>query len=384
MSADRLTEGAVIEVNALEKRYPGHLAVGGISFRVRRGEIVGFLGPNGAGKTTTLRMLTGYLAPTRGSIRVAGLDALADPIGVRRRIGYMPEGVPLYPEMRVNEYLRYRAALKLIPRRQVRPAVDRALDQSGVGDSRDRIIGQLSKGYRQRVGLADALLGDPPLLILDEPTAGLDPNQIRDVRELIRAAGDERTVLISTHILPEVEATCDRVIILNRGRVVGEGTPDSLRGQKGGQVVSIVGRGDRSRFVTVLEAIDGVQKVVVSDLEARGEGIISARLEGSGATDLGERVFAAVSAAGLVLREMRADTASLEDVFAELTTVDAATEQASVVPRDGADPAAVDVAKAGGPGGEPGDTHAGDGRSGGDDDTGMKAAPPNDADGEAP
>lgn len=210
----------MIEVDALSKRYGSRLAVSDLSFRVEPGEIVGFLGPNGAGKTTTLRMLTGYLAPTGGRIRIDGIDAVADSIHARTRLGYMPEGVPLYREMRVTEYLRHRASLKRVG--DVGTAVTRALERAGVTDVKNRIVGQLSKGYRQRVSLADALVADPPLLILDEPTSGLDPNQVRQFRELVRGFGGSKTVFVSTHILSEVQAVCDRVIIIREGRKVAD------------------------------------------------------------------------------------------------------------------------------------------------------------------
>ena len=210
----------MIEVESLSRRYGNRWAVRDVSFRVASGEIVGFLGPNGAGKTTTLRMLTGYLAPSSGAIRIDGIDALQDPIGARERLGYMPEGVPLYREMRVYEYLRHRAALKGVA--AVSDAVDRSLERAGVADARRRIIGQLSKGYRQRVGLAEALIADPPILILDEPTSGLDPNQVRQFRELVRSFRRDKTVLLSTHILSEVEAVCDRVIIIHAGQKVAD------------------------------------------------------------------------------------------------------------------------------------------------------------------
>lgn len=194
-----------------------------VSFRVERGEIAGFLGPNGAGKTTTLRMLTGYLAPTSGEVHVDGIDAVRSSIEARARLGYMPEGVPLYREMRVFEYLRHRAALKAVDR--IAEAVDRSLELAGVTDARRRIIGQLSKGYRQRVGLAESLLADPPILILDEPTSGLDPNQVRQFRQLVRSFAGTKTVLLSTHILSEVEAVCDRVIIIREGQKVADLAP---------------------------------------------------------------------------------------------------------------------------------------------------------------
>jgi ABC-2 type transport system ATP-binding protein len=213
----------VIEVQGLTRRYGNRLAVHDVTFRVEPGQIVGFLGPNGAGKTTTLRMLTGFLAPTAGHIQIDGIDAIERSMEARGRLGYMPEGVPLYREMRVSEYLHYRAALKRVD--QQKEAVDRALERASVADARKRIIGQLSKGYRQRVGLADALLADPAILILDEPTSGLDPNQVRQFRELIRSFAGKKTVLLSTHILSEVEAVCDRVIIIREGEKVADLAP---------------------------------------------------------------------------------------------------------------------------------------------------------------
>ena len=213
----------MIEVQGLSRRFGSRVAVNDVSFRVERGEIVGFLGPNGAGKTTTLRMLTGYLSPTSGDVRVDGIDAVRDSIEARARLGYMPEGVPLYREMRVAEYLRHRGSLKRVV--DVPSAVDRSLELAGVADAKRRIIGQLSKGYRQRVGLAEALIADPPILILDEPTSGLDPNQVRQFRELVRNFAGDKTVLLSTHILSEVEAVCDRVIIIRHGEKVADLAP---------------------------------------------------------------------------------------------------------------------------------------------------------------
>ena len=213
----------MIEVQGLSRRYGSRLAVDDVSFRVEPGEIVGFLGPNGAGKSTTLRMLTGYLAPSSGEIQIDGIDAVRDSIQARTRLGYMPEGVPLYREMRVQEYLRHRGALKGVPK--LADAVDRCLERAGVQDARRRIIGQLSKGYRQRVGLAEALIADPAILILDEPTSGLDPNQVRQFRELIRSFSGKKTVLLSSHILSEVEAACDRVIIIREGQKVADLVP---------------------------------------------------------------------------------------------------------------------------------------------------------------
>lgn len=312
----------MIEIEHLTKHYGQRVAVDDISFRVKRGEIIGFLGPNGAGKSTTLRMLTGYLTPNEGRIDVGGVNAVADPIGARKLIGYMPEAVPLHGELRVTEYLEFRARLKGVPRRQVRASVDKALELANVTDVRDRIIGQLSKGYRSRVGLADALVADPPLLVLDEPTAGLDPNQIRQVRDLIRSMAGHKTVLLSTHILPEVEATCDRVVIIHRGRLVGEGQPGQLRlVGEGGQVLTVEARGDRARLEAVLAAVPGVRNITEVEVLQADPSLVRLSLE----TDIGdvaEAVFRSVAQAGLTLRELRREQGSLEDVFAKLTTRD--------------------------------------------------------------
>lgn len=359
----------VIVVEHLTKRFGARLAVDDLSFRVDVGEVVGFLGPNGAGKSTTLRMLTGYLAPSEGSIRVANVDALATPVAARRHVGYMPEACPLYPEMRVGEYLRYRAELKGVSRRALKGRVGAALEQAMVRDAEDRIIGQLSKGYRQRVGLADALVADPPLLVLDEPTAGLDPNQIRQVRELIAELSRQKTVLLSTHILPEVEAVCDRVLIIHRGKLIREGTPAVLRTAIAGhQVLRMVGRGTPAAFRQACESVDGVRVLSIEPHEHGGRAIprppaegplgesaaddvaagaaadqtgpgreaparLRIRVETPPVADAAERVFSAVAAAGLTLAELVRESASLEDVFAELTT-DEDRPSAEPGPRD--------------------------------------------------
>ncbi|HEU4410088.1 MAG TPA: ABC transporter ATP-binding protein [Polyangiaceae bacterium] len=222
----------MIEVRQLTKKYGPHAALRDLSFDVGEGEVVGFLGPNGAGKSTTLRILAGFLGMSSGRVRVAGHDVVDEPLEARAAIGYMPEAVPLYPEMRVEEYLRFRAELKGVGRRARGAAVERAMKQASVGGVADSLIGHLSKGFRQRVGLADALVAAPPILILDEPTAGLDPNQIREVRALVRELGRRHTVLLSTHILSEVEATCDRAIVIARGRLVAEGSIEALRSRR--------------------------------------------------------------------------------------------------------------------------------------------------------
>ncbi|MFM8364216.1 MAG: ABC transporter ATP-binding protein, partial [Verrucomicrobiota bacterium] len=223
----------MIKVENLVKKFGATTAVDGIDFEVGKGEIVGFLGPNGAGKSTTMRMLAGFLPPTSGRATVAGFDVFTESLRAREHIGYMPENVPLYPDMRVGEFLRYRAALKGVPGRRLNERIGDVLELCGLADVRKKIIGRLSKGYRQRVGLADAMVHEPDLLILDEPTIGLDPNQIRLVRDLIRNLRRHHTILLSTHILPEVEALCSRVIIINKGRIEALDTPQNLRTRLG-------------------------------------------------------------------------------------------------------------------------------------------------------
>ena len=315
----------MIRVDGLAKTYgrPGDgrpPALDRVSFQVGRGEIVGLLGPNGAGKSTMMRILTCFLAPTRGSATLAGASIADDPRGVRRAVGYLPEAVPLPPEMRVREYLDFRAALKGIARRARPTAVARAIEEVGLGERRAQIVGTLSRGYRQRVGLADALLGSPPILILDEPTVGLDPNQIRETRALIRQLGRERTILLSTHVLPEVEAVATRVIILNSGRVVAAQTQDELRARLAGarRVIVELAAPELPRAAELFRTLSGVGAVATT-----GETRL-ALTPASGAPDddgpLREAVFRAAAGAGLVLRELRLEAASLEDLFARATS----------------------------------------------------------------
>lgn len=320
----------MIEVENLTKKYGDRTAVDGIRFSVRKGEIIGFLGPNGAGKSTTLRMLTGYLQPTEGTIRVSGVDAIKDPIAARRFIGYLPESVPLYRELRVEEYLSYRARLKGVRGSQVASRIDAVLKLANISDVKRRIIGQLSKGYRSRVGIADALVADPPLLILDEPTAGLDPNQIRQVRDLIRSMAGEKTVMLSTHILPEVESTCSRVLIINKGQLVGEGAPGELRvASTGGQVLVLESRGASSALEGCVVSVTGVRRVLDRE-QLDGEAAKALhrfRLEVDNA-DVAEALSLRLAEAGFALRELRREQTSLEDVFATLTTREHAEPEA--------------------------------------------------------
>jgi ABC-2 type transport system ATP-binding protein len=321
----------VIRVQHLTKRFGDRVAVDDVSLEIRPGEIIGFLGPNGAGKSTTLRMLTGFLRPSAGSISIGGVDAIAQPVKARSLLGYLPESVPLYGELRVEEYLTFRARLKGVPGRQVKTRVGAALELANVADVRHRIIRQLSKGYRSRVGLADALVADPPLLILDEPTAGLDPNQIRQVRDLVRFMAGKKTVLLSTHILPEVESTCERVLIIDRGRVVGEGAPSELR-TRSESVAGLVleGRGAQARFEETLRAVPGVRAIgEVTVLEASASEPLLRITLAVDSPDVADAVFPALAQAGLKLRELRRQETSLEEVFASLTHHDRAAEAAA-------------------------------------------------------
>jgi ABC-2 type transport system ATP-binding protein len=310
----------MIEVNQLTKRYARHEAVRGISFAVERGEIVGFLGPNGAGKTTTLRMLTGYLPPTSGTATIGGHDIFRESIEARRKIGYMPENVPLYEDMRVREYLKFRAQLKGLSGGDVRRRVGDVVDTCGLGNVRRKMIRTLSKGYRQRVGLADALVHDPELLILDEPTNGLDPNQIRQIRELIRQLGRTHTVLISTHILPEVEMTCNRVIIIDGGQIKAADTPANLIGKmRAAGRIQVEIEADADVVAGALNRLSQVKKVTPEALD--GAWTRYTVWVDSG-TDSRERIAQLASQHGWPLRSLFRHVATLEDVFVELTRKD--------------------------------------------------------------
>src|SRR3982750_4279791 len=278
----------MIKVENLTKRYAGHTAIQNLNFEVSRGEIMGFLGPNGAGKTTTMRILAGFMPPTSGRASIAGFDVFEKSLKARAHLGYMPENVPLYSDMRVTEYLNYRAALKGVHHRRIAERVGDVKELCGLKDVEKKLIATLSKGYRQRVGLADALLAEPDLLILDEPTIGLDPNQIRQVRELIRNLGKQHTILLSTHILPEVEMTCTRVIIIHKGRIEACDTPENLLGQirqaGGGLVEAKVGADNGAEE---LRKISGVRDVT-SDTDGEWK-MFSLRVESG--TDVREEVY---------------------------------------------------------------------------------------------
>jgi ABC-2 type transport system ATP-binding protein len=310
----------MIEAGDLTKRFSRHIVVKNISFQVGQGEIVGFLGPNGAGKTTTLRMLTGYLPPTSGSIEVAGFDVFRDSLGARRRIGYMPENVPLYDDMRVREYLKFRAGLKGLSNRDARRRVGEVIETCGLDSVRRKMIKVLSKGYRQRVGLADALVHSPDLLILDEPTNGLDPNQIRQIRELIKRLGENHTILISTHILSEVEMTCDRVIIIDNGRIKAEDTPQTLISgmRAAGKVIAEISA-DPETVTVAISGLDHVKRVTHEPAE---EGRTRYEILVDSGNDARERIHELVAQRGWPMRTLYRKVATLEDVFVELTRKD--------------------------------------------------------------
>jgi ABC-2 type transport system ATP-binding protein len=322
----------MISVQKLVKRYGSgsgsRVAVDDLSFDVDKGEVVGFLGPNGAGKSTTLRILSGFLGMTSGKVTVAGHDIREQSFEARQKIGYMPEAVPLYPEMRVAEYLAFRAELKRVARRDRAAFVDDAMTKANVDDVANVLIGSLSKGYRQRVGLADALVARPPLLVLDEPTAGLDPNQIREVRDVIRDLGKEHTVLLSTHILSEVEASCSRVVVIAKGKLVAEGTMDDLARKRRAAGLLLVVRGNVASAMAAVRSIEGIAKVAVDDeeKEEKREGDTHAlrcswqkKIDDDGIARAIEQAVAALVSAGCFLREVRPIRSSLEEVFAELT-----------------------------------------------------------------
>lgn len=310
----------MISVQKLVKRYGKKVAVDDLSFEVDKGEVVGFLGPNGAGKSTTLRILAGFLGMTSGTVTVAGHDIKEASFEARQKIGYMPEAVPLYPEMRVAEYLSFRAELKRVARGERTGAVDDAMKKANVDDVANVLIGNLSKGYRQRVGLADALVARPPLLVLDEPTAGLDPNQIREVRDVIRELGREHTVLLSTHILSEVEASCSRVVVITKGKLVAEGTMADIAKKRRAAGLVIVVRGDRDLALSTVRGISGIGK---ADFAEAGSDEIRCSWTKKSDDDAVARAIedavAALVRAGIAVREVRPIKSSLEEVFAELT-----------------------------------------------------------------
>jgi len=315
----------VIEVEHLSKVYNGRKAIDDISFNVGKGEVLGFLGPNGAGKTTTMRILTCYMPSTEGTARIAGFDVFEESMEVRKRIGYLPENPPIYPEMSVRSYLGFVAKIKGTPSGDLKKQVEKVIDECSLDDVTERIVGRLSKGYKQRVGLAQALLNDPEVLILDEPTIGLDPKQIHEVRSLIRSLASTRTVILSTHILPEVSMTCNRVVIINQGKVVAMDTPEGLAAQmKGAERIALVVDGPAEAIMEKIRGIDGV--LSVQDSETGGNTPPSFNVECRLNTDLRPILASTVVSEGWGLLEMRGVSLSLEDVFINLTTQEPAED----------------------------------------------------------
>ncbi len=310
----------MIKVDNLTKRFGRHSAVSGASFEAADGEVVGFLGPNGAGKTTTIRILTGFLPATSGIATVDGLDVGEHPLETRRRIGYLPESVPLYRDMRIREYLRFRGHIKGLRGDSLRRRMDEVIERCGLGDVRRKMIKTLSKGFRQRVGLADALIHDPPLLILDEPTNGLDPNQIRSIRNLIKELGESHTILLSTHILSEVEMICDKIVIIDGGTVLASDTPSNLVStMRSAGRISVEVKADPERAREKMSALDQVKKVIHE--RDRGKwGEFSILVESG--TDTRERLANLAREEGWPLRSLHRHAATLEDVFVELTRKD--------------------------------------------------------------
>jgi len=312
----------LINVENLTKRYAAKTAIEGVSFKVNNGEILGFLGPNGAGKTTTMRIITGYMPASEGTVRVDGYEVFEKPLDVRRRIGYLPENPPLYLEMSVTGYLRFVAKIKGVPKDRLDSEVKRVMERANVSDVKDRIIGRLSKGYKQRVGVAQALINDPPVLILDEPTIGLDPKQIHEIRELIKELAGTHTVVLSTHILPEVEQTCHRVIIIDRGKIVAVDTPQNLRFQlQGAERIHMEVVGPAQEVISKLKATPGVMAVrKVGETDGRCQLQIESELRKDIRSDLARTVVQS----GWGLLELQSASMSLEDIFLKLTTAEEA------------------------------------------------------------
>jgi len=308
----------MLEVRGLNKRFGQVRAVSDLSFEVRRGEVFGFLGPNGAGKSTTMRIITCFIPPTSGSVLVDGVDTADNDLAVRKKIGYLPESTPLYADMTVKEYLTFAGRIRGLKGAALKSRMDAMFSVCALTKMADRQIGKLSKGYKQRVGLAQAMIHDPDLLILDEPMSGLDPNQIIEIRNLIRKFGEEKTVIYCSHILSEVSATCDRILIIKDGRVVVTGAPDDLTsGHRGGSRYTVRVKGDAESVRRSLESVAGVSGVEAE--AATPEGWVCARVNTEGKDDIGEGIFKCIVDSGLSLSELRRDQTSLEEVFTELT-----------------------------------------------------------------
>ena len=308
----------MIEVKRLTKRFGPNLAVDNLDFSVQEGEILGFLGPNGAGKTTTMRVLTGYFPPSGGKASVGGFDVVDEPRKARAAVGYLPENVPIYQDMRVREYLSFVARAKGMPTSAIKQERERVMEAVGITDRAGQLIKQLSKGYRQRVGLAQAMVNDPPVLILDEPTIGLDPRQIVEIRSLIKSFAGKKTVVLSSHILPEVAATCSKVVIINQGKLVAQGPPDMLTGNAG--FIRLSAMGPQEELEKLIQDVPGV--IGAEFQEETGDGACVFRVETKGSADVAAGLARAVVRGGLGLTELSPLALSLEEVFVNLTTTE--------------------------------------------------------------
>jgi ABC-2 type transport system ATP-binding protein len=314
-----MTDSPMIEVENLSKTYGSSRGVQGVTFKVGKGEIVGFLGPNGAGKTTTMRILTCFMAPSGGTARIAGFDILENSLDVRRNVGYLPESAPVYPEMSVRDYLLYVAALRGVPKAKRAERLEAALDAGKLEDKTETLIYKLSKGYRQRVGIAQAVIHDPPVLILDEPSAGLDPRQRVETRQFIKSLSKDHTIILSTHILPDVQETCSRVVIINQGRMVAEDTPENLAGS--GDRITLVLQKPSPDAAQKLAQIDGVRAAQQNSMETHaGESVFT--LDVAAGRDAREEAARLCVHEGWGLLELRRARRSLEEIFLELTTTD--------------------------------------------------------------
>ena len=316
----------MIEVKNLTKRYGNHMAVDHLSFQIQEGQIYGFLGPNGAGKSTTMNMITGYLASTEGTVMINGHDILEEPEEAKKSIGYLPEQPPLYFDMTVLEYLKFAAQLKKIEKSRQKDLIYEAMDMVQITDMKDRLIKNLSKGYKQRVGLAQALLGNPETIILDEPTVGLDPKQIIEIRDLIKSLGERHTVILSSHILSEVSAICDYVMIISHGKLVASDTPENLaKLMEGENSLELTVRGEKSRIQAALKEFSQVEELDFTQSEEKGAEDV--RLKTRGNEDVREELFYALANARLPILRMQAVHVSLEDIFLELTSDDKTQEE---------------------------------------------------------
>ncbi|HKQ78164.1 MAG TPA: ABC transporter ATP-binding protein [Blastocatellia bacterium] len=316
----------MIEVEHLVKSYGQARAVNDISFKVEKGEILGFLGPNGAGKTTTMRVLTGYLPATGGTARIAGFDVFEQSMEVRKRIGYLPETPPLYPDMTVTDYLTFVARIKGVATAEIPNRVAEAMKMATLTERQNELIKRLSRGFKQRVGIAQAIVHNPDVIILDEPTVGLDPNQIKEVRSLIKKLAGQHTIILSTHILPEVEMTCDRVVIINKGRIVAVDTTQNLTNQlQGGERVHLQVKGSAGDLKDSISEIAGVMNV---EIKSNEDGLVTAEVESERGTDLRPQIASRVIKKGIDLLELRAVNLTLEDIFMQLTTEEKARANA--------------------------------------------------------